>query len=116
MRMTGKVKRFDSAKGFGFIEVTDGGGDVFVHFSAIRGSGYRSLTDRELVEFDVVQGERGRQARDVVRLAAAAAAPPLVLADMTPAASAEAAPESDDRRRRRKRDRSDLEDPDEHWR
>ncbi len=65
--MEGKVKWFNSEKGFGFIEKEDGG-DVFVHFSAIQGEGYKSLDENEKVKFDVVQGNRGPQAANVVRL------------------------------------------------
>ena len=65
--MEGKVKWFNAEKGFGFIEKEDGG-DVFVHFSAIQGEGYKSLDENERVQFDVVQGNRGPQAANVVRL------------------------------------------------
>ena len=64
-RETGTVKWFDNAKGFGFI-VRESGDDVFVHFSSIRGEGYRSLEEGQQVEFEVVQGEKGPQAQDVV--------------------------------------------------
>lgn len=64
---TGTVKWFNAEKGFGFIEV-EGGKDVFVHFSAISGEGYKSLDEGERVQFDVVQGNRGPQAENVVRL------------------------------------------------
>jgi CspA family cold shock protein len=65
--MEGKVKWFNAEKGFGFIEKEDGS-DVFVHFSAIQGEGYKSLDENERVSFDVVQGNRGPQAANVVRL------------------------------------------------
>ncbi len=65
--MEGKVKWFNAEKGFGFIEKEDGG-DVFVHFSAIQGEGYKSLDENERVRFDVVQGNRGPQAANVERL------------------------------------------------
>lgn len=65
--MEGKVKWFNAEKGFGFIEKEDGG-DVFVHFSAIQGEGYKSLEENERVKFDVVQGDRGPQASNVERL------------------------------------------------
>lgn len=64
-RETGTVKWFDAAKGFGFI-AREAGDDVFVHFRAIRGTGYRTLEDGQEVEFGVVQGDKGLQADDVV--------------------------------------------------
>ena len=67
-REAGTVKWFNSTKGFGFIE-RDSGGDVFVHYSAISGDGYRSLEDGQRVEFTVVEGNKGPQAQDVVTLA-----------------------------------------------
>jgi CspA family cold shock protein len=66
-RINGVVKWFNSQKGFGFIE-REGGPDVFVHFSAIQGSGYRELVEGERVEFSVVQGPKGLQASEVIRL------------------------------------------------
>lgn len=60
----GTVKWFNAEKGYGFIAV-DGGQDVFVHFSAIEGAGYRSLEEGQRVEFDVVQGQKGQQADHV---------------------------------------------------
>ena len=62
---TGKVKWFSGEKGFGFIEQGDGGADVFVHFSAIQGDGYRDLSEGDEVEFKVEQGQKGLQATDV---------------------------------------------------
>jgi cold shock protein len=62
----GKVKWFDSRKGYGFI-VGDQGQDVFVHYSSILGDGFRSLKDGETVNYELVQGEKGWQARQVQR-------------------------------------------------
>ena len=61
----GTVKWFNGEKGFGFITPDDGSKDLFVHFSAINGSGYRSLDENQTVEFDVVQGDKGPQATNV---------------------------------------------------
>lgn len=66
-RVTGKVKWFDAKKGYGFIE-HDGGKDVFVHFTSITGEGFRTLEDGEKVEFDLVEGSKGLQAQNVVRV------------------------------------------------
>jgi len=63
----GKVKWFNNEKGFGFIEV-EGGDDVFVHFSAIQGEGYKSLEEGQEVSFEIVEGNRGPQASNVVKL------------------------------------------------
>jgi cold shock protein len=65
--MTGKVKWFNSEKGFGFIEREDGD-DVFVHFSAINAEGFKTLEEGQEVEFEIVEGDRGPQAANVVRL------------------------------------------------
>ncbi|GED69243.1 cold-shock protein [Brevibacillus reuszeri] len=62
----GKVKWFSKEKGYGFIE-RDGGPDVFVHYSAITGSGYRNLEEGEQVVFEIVNGQRGLQAANVAR-------------------------------------------------
>ncbi|MFV2003727.1 MAG: cold-shock protein [Gammaproteobacteria bacterium] len=64
MATTGRVKWFDEKKGFGFIEREDGA-DVFVHFQAIVGSGYKSLNEGQEVEFDVEEGQKGPQASNV---------------------------------------------------
>ena len=64
-RVKGTVKWFNSSKGFGFIEREDGK-DVFVHYSEISSSGYRSLEEGQQVEFTVVEGQKGPQAQDVV--------------------------------------------------
>ena len=66
--MNGKVKWFSAEKGYGFIEREDGD-DVFVHFSAIQGDGFKTLTEGEDVEFDIVEGARGPQAAQVVKTA-----------------------------------------------
>ncbi len=63
--MTGTVKWFNNQKGYGFI-TTEEGNDVFVHFSGITGSGFKSLEENAKVEFDVVDGEKGAQAINVV--------------------------------------------------
>lgn len=62
----GKVKWFNEKKGYGFIE-QEGGGDVFVHFSAIQGDGFKTLTEGQEVEFDVVDGKKGPQASNVMK-------------------------------------------------
>ncbi|HHQ0933162.1 TPA: cold-shock protein CspB [Listeria innocua] len=64
---TGTVKWFNSEKGFGFIEV-EGGDDVFVHFSAIEGEGFKTLDEGQNVEFEIVEGQRGPQAEKVTKL------------------------------------------------
>ena len=64
---TGKVKWFNETKGFGFIE-QESGPDVFVHFSAINGSGFKTLAEGQAVEFTVTQGPKGPQAENIVAL------------------------------------------------
>ncbi|HEY0153801.1 MAG TPA: cold shock domain-containing protein [Longimicrobium sp.] len=68
-RTTGKVKWFNDAKGFGFIE-HEGGRDLFVHFSSIKQEGFKTLAEGEEVEFDVVEGPKGPAAENVVRAGA----------------------------------------------
>jgi len=65
---TGVVKWFDSRKGFGFIQGSQGEGDVFVHYSSIEGEGFRSLRDGETVEYELADSDKGPQARDVRRV------------------------------------------------
>ena len=65
--MLGKVKWFNAEKGYGFIEREDGG-DVFVHYSAIQTDGFKTLEEGQSVEFDIVEGNRGPQAANVVKL------------------------------------------------
>jgi CspA family cold shock protein len=67
MRITGKVKWFNNAKGYGFIE-REGGSDVFVHFSAVTGNGFRSLEEGQAVEFEIVDGPKGPQAGNVTKV------------------------------------------------
>ncbi len=67
-RINGTVKWFNDAKGFGFIS-REGGPDVFVHFSAIQGDGFKSLAEGDKVEFEIVQGQKGPQAADVTKSA-----------------------------------------------
>lgn len=71
---TGTVKWFSNEKGFGFIEQSGGGEDVFCHFSAITGGGYKSLNEGDEVEFEVEQGQKGLQAKNVTVTHAAPAA------------------------------------------
>jgi CspA family cold shock protein len=68
MPNTGVVKWFNDGKGYGFITPDDGEKDCFVHYSAIQGSGFRSLKEGERVEFEMVQGEKGPAAESVVKL------------------------------------------------
>ena len=66
-KTTGKVKWFNEAKGFGFIE-QDSGPDVFAHYSAIQGNGFRTLSEGQKVEFKITQGQKGPQASEIVPL------------------------------------------------
>lgn len=65
--MQGKVKWFNAEKGYGFIEREDGG-DVFVHYTAIQAEGFRTLNEGDKVTFDIVEGQRGPQAANVVKI------------------------------------------------
>jgi len=65
--LTGKVKWFNADKGFGFIETPEGN-DVFVHFSAIQADGFKTLDEGQNVEFDIVQGNKGPQATNLIKL------------------------------------------------
>ena len=65
--MQGTVKWFNNAKGYGFIQAEEGGEDVFVHHTAIVAEGYRTLNQGEKVNFEIVQGPKGLQARNVLR-------------------------------------------------
>jgi CspA family cold shock protein len=66
--MTGVVKWFNNTKGYGFITVDGRDSDVFVHYSAITGSGYRSLEEGDRVEFTIAAGQKGEEARNVVKI------------------------------------------------
>jgi CspA family cold shock protein len=66
--MRGVVKWFSNEKGYGFITPEDSAGDIFVHYSAIQGSGYRSLDEGVKVEFEVVEGPKGKQASTVTKI------------------------------------------------
>ena len=67
-RISGTVKWFNNAKGFGFITRDGGEDDIFVHFRSIQGDGYRTLNEGQLVEFTLVEGPKGLQAEDVLKL------------------------------------------------
>ena len=65
---TGKVKWFSNAKGFGFILAEDAEKDIFVHYSSIDGEGYKSLSEGDAVQFELVEGPKGPKAENVIRL------------------------------------------------
>ena len=67
MKVTGRVKWFNNSKGYGFIG-RDDGADVFIHYSAIVGDGYRSLQEGDTVEFEIVQGQKGPQAANAIKV------------------------------------------------
>ena len=67
-RIRGSVKWFNNAKGYGFLGRDDGGADVFVHFSALSGEGYKSLQENDRMEFEIVEGQKGPQAANVTKL------------------------------------------------
>jgi CspA family cold shock protein len=67
MKLTGRVKWFNDSKGYGFIE-QEGGRDIFVHYSAIQGDGFRSLAEGQKVEFEITEGAKGPQATKVVKM------------------------------------------------
>lgn len=83
MATAGRVKWFDPKKGFGFI-IGPAGQDVFVHYSQIIGDGFRSLKDGEAVEYELIQSDKGWQARQVQRTANVALAPELTAPDLRP--------------------------------
>jgi CspA family cold shock protein len=66
-RVTGKIKWFNNAKGYGFIG-QESGADVFVHYSAIQGEGYKTLQEGDTVEFEITEGQKGPQAENVVKI------------------------------------------------
>jgi len=67
MRLTGRVKWFNDSKGYGFIE-QEGGRDIFVHYTAIQGDGFKSLAEGQKVEFEIIEGAKGPQATKVVKV------------------------------------------------
>ena len=73
MAVQGKVKWFSNVKGYGFIE-QEGGQDVFVHYASIQGEGYKTLEEGDVVTFEIIQGDKGPQASNVVKEKAAAKA------------------------------------------
>ncbi len=67
MKLSGKVKWFNDSKGYGFIE-QEGGRDIFVHYTAIEGDGFKSLAEGQKVEFEITEGAKGPQATNVVKV------------------------------------------------
>jgi CspA family cold shock protein len=67
MKLTGRVKWFNDSKGYGFIE-QEGGKDIFVHYTAIQGEGFKSLAEGQKVEFEITEGAKGSQATNVVKV------------------------------------------------
>ncbi len=67
MRLIGKVKWFNDSKGYGFIE-QEGGKDIFVHYTAIQGEGFKTLAEGQKVEFEITEGAKGPQATKVIKL------------------------------------------------
>ncbi len=67
MKLTGRVKWFNDSKGYGFIE-QEGGRDIFVHYTAIQGDGFKSLAEGQKVEFEIIEGAKGPQATKVVKV------------------------------------------------
>ncbi len=67
---TGKVKWFDAKKGYGFIEMDEGGGDIFIHYSSISGDGFKTLDEGQKVQFEVGEGKKGKQALNVTKVGA----------------------------------------------
>jgi cold shock protein len=67
-RIQGKVKWFNASKGYGFLERPNGESDIFVHYSAVQGDGFRTLEEGQLVEFTIAKTDKGLQAEDVVKL------------------------------------------------
>jgi CspA family cold shock protein len=67
MKLTGRVKWFNDSKGYGFIE-QEGGRDIFVHYTAIQGDGFKSLAEGQKVEFEITEGAKGAQATQVVKV------------------------------------------------
>lgn len=66
--MKGKVKWFNESKGYGFIEKEDGSGDVFVHFSSIQSEGFKTLHEGEVVEFDIIDSDKGPKATNIRKM------------------------------------------------